>query len=81
MDHGSLSVPLPLVKDGDLMATVRHMIRARGPDTVMVTKVQGLAIWVGFGLWIGSVMLRLMLLLIWAGAISLSCLWMPGVYC
>ena len=32
---------MPLVKDGDLIAVVRHMIHARGPDTVRVTNVKG----------------------------------------
>ena len=40
LDHGSLSRPLPLVKDGDLIATVQHMIFAGEPDTVRVTKVK-----------------------------------------
>ena len=41
LDHGCLSKPLLLVKDGDLSAIVKHMILARGPDTVMVTEVKG----------------------------------------
>ena len=40
-DHGSLSKPLPLVKDRDLIAMFRHMIRFRGRETVQVTKVKG----------------------------------------
>ena len=32
---------LPLVKDGDLFAIVQHMIFARGPETVLITKVKG----------------------------------------
>ena len=28
-------------KDGDLISIIRHMILARGPDTVKVTKVKG----------------------------------------
>ena len=32
---------MPLVKDGDLVALVRYMIRTRGRDTVRVTKVKG----------------------------------------
>ena len=36
-DHGALSKPLPLVKDGDLIAIVRHMTRVWG----LVTKVEG----------------------------------------
>ena len=39
--NGSLSKPLPLDKDGDLVAVVRHMIHAWGPDTVRSTKVKG----------------------------------------
>ena len=31
--------PLPLVKDGDLIALAQYMIRTRGRDTVRVTKV------------------------------------------
>ena len=37
-DHGCLSKPSPLVKDGDLVSLVQHMIRVRGVDTVRVTK-------------------------------------------
>ena len=33
--------PLPLVKDGDLVARVQYMIRTRGRETVRVTKVEG----------------------------------------
>ena len=40
-DHGSLGKPLPLVKDGDLIALVQYMIRTRGRETVRVTKVMG----------------------------------------
>ena len=36
-----MAKPLALVKDGDLIALVQHMIRARGRDTVRVTKVKG----------------------------------------
>ena len=32
--------PLPLVKDGDLVALARYMIRTRGRETVRVTKVK-----------------------------------------
>ena len=39
LDHGRQSRPLPLVKDGDLIATVQHMILCRGPDTVRETEV------------------------------------------
>ena len=41
LDHGSLNKPLPLVKDGDLIALVQYMIRTRGRETVRVTKVKG----------------------------------------
>ena len=41
LDRGSLSEPLPLVKDGDFIAIVQHVIHARGSDTVKVTKVKG----------------------------------------
>ena len=41
LDHGSMNKPLPLVKDGDLIALVHHMIRTRGRETVRVTKVKG----------------------------------------
>ena len=33
--------PLPLVKDGDLVALAQYMIRTRGRETVRVTKVKG----------------------------------------
>ena len=35
--------PLPLVKDGDLLATIHSMLSLRGFDTVKVSKVKGLA--------------------------------------
>ena len=41
LDAGCLAKPLPLVKDGDLVALVQYMIRTRGRDTVRVTKVKG----------------------------------------
>ncbi len=41
LDAGCLAKPLALVKDGDLIALVQYMIRARGQDTVRVTKVKG----------------------------------------
>ena len=40
LDRDSLVRPLPLVKDGDLIALAQHMIRTRGRDTVRVTKVK-----------------------------------------
>ena len=39
LDLDCLTKPLPLVKDGDLIALARQMIRARGRETVRVTKV------------------------------------------
>ena len=33
LDHGCMAKPLPLVKDGDLVALVQHMIQVRGWDT------------------------------------------------
>ena len=41
LDADCLAKPLPLVKDGDLVALVQYMIRTRGRDTVRVTKVKG----------------------------------------
>ena len=41
LDHDSLVKPLPLVKDGDLIALARYMIRTRGRETVRVTEVKG----------------------------------------
>ena len=41
LDHDSLLKPLPLVKDGDLIALARYMTRTRGRETVRVTKVKG----------------------------------------
>ena len=41
LDHDRLIKPLPLVKDGDLIALARYMIRTRGRETVRVTKVKG----------------------------------------
>ena len=41
LDSDCLSKPLPLVKDGDLIALARYMIRTRGRETVRVTKVEG----------------------------------------
>ena len=41
LDRGSLATPLPWVPDGDLVAIVQHMLIARGPGTVRVTKVEG----------------------------------------
>ena len=41
LDADCLAKPLPLVKDGDLVALAQYMIRTRGRDTVRVTKVKG----------------------------------------
>ena len=41
LDHGGFSTRLPLVKDGDLIDILQHMIRARGANTVQVTEVKG----------------------------------------
>ena len=41
LDHDSLGKPLPLVKDGDLVALVQYMICTRGRETVRVTNVKG----------------------------------------
>ena len=38
LDSDCLSKPLPLVKDGDLIALAQYMIRARGRETVRVVK-------------------------------------------
>ena len=41
LDADCLAKPLPLVKDGDLVALVQYMIRTRGRERVRVTKVKG----------------------------------------
>ena len=41
LDHGCLTKPLPLVKDGDLVALPQYLIRTRGRETARVTKVKG----------------------------------------
>ena len=41
LDKDCLVKPLPLVKDGDLVALVQYMIRNGGRETVWVTKVKG----------------------------------------
>ena len=43
LDFDCLTKPLPLVKDGDLIALVQYMIRTTGRETVRVTKVKGYA--------------------------------------
>ena len=41
LDRDSLVKPLPLVKDGDVIALAQYMIRTGGRETVRVTKVKG----------------------------------------
>ena len=41
LDDGCSPKPLPLFKDGDLIAIAQYMIRARGRDTVRVFRVKG----------------------------------------
>ena len=41
LDFDCLTKPLPLVKDGDLIALVQYMIRTRSRETVLVKKVKG----------------------------------------
>ena len=41
LERDSMVKPLPLVKDGDLVALVHYMIRTWGRETVRVTKVKG----------------------------------------
>ena len=41
LDRDCLVKPLPLIKDGDLVALVHHMIRTQGRETVRVTEVNG----------------------------------------
>ena len=84
LDKGCLVKPLPLVKDGDLVAIVQQMIRTRGRETVRVTKVKGHAEdsdVVGFDWKINWRTLRLILLLTWVVVISLKCSLMLGVGC
>ena len=40
LDHDCLGKPLPLVKDGDLIALVQYMIGTWGRETLRVTKVK-----------------------------------------
>ena len=77
LDADCLAKPLPLVKDGDLVALVQYMIRTRGRDTVRVTKVKGHAkdddVQHGrVRLTDQQVMLRLILLLILVDVINLN---------
>ena len=41
LSHRVPRSPLPLVKDGDLLATIHSMLSLRGFDTVQVSKVRG----------------------------------------
>ena len=41
LSHGVSRSPLPLMKDGDLLATIHSMLSLRGFDTVKVSKVKG----------------------------------------
>ena len=40
LSQGVTGTPLPLVKDGDLLATIHSMLYLRGMDTVKVSKVK-----------------------------------------
>ena len=87
LDHDSLVEPLPLVKDGDLIALAWYMIRTPGlRDCSGSLRLKGMLKMlmfskVGLGCWINRGMLRLMLLLIWVVVISLRFLLMLGVGC
>ena len=85
LDFDCLSKPLPLIKDGDLIALARYMIRTRGRETVRVTKVKGHAedidVQQGRVRRIEQAMLRLILLLIWVVVISLRLSLMLDVSC
>ena len=75
LDRDFWAKPLPLVKDGDLVALAQYMIRTRGRETVRVTKVMPLMLMssrVVFGWCISLGMRRLILLQIWVGVINLS---------
>ena len=41
LSHRSPRSPLPLMKDGDLLATIHSMLCLRGSDTVKVSEVKG----------------------------------------
>ena len=86
LDHDCLVKRLPLIKDGDLIALARYMIRSRGRETVRVTNGKGHAEDVDVQQ--GRVrlvdqqgMLRLMRLLIWVVAINLRLSLMLDVGC
>ena len=44
LSHQVLQCPLPLKKDGDLLATIHSMLSLRGFDTIKVSSVKGHAI-------------------------------------
>ena len=48
LDHICFSKPTPLVKDGDLIAIVKHMIVARGPFLFETVRVEAVFIWSNF---------------------------------
>ena len=89
LDRDCLVWPLPLVKDGDLVALARYMIRTRGRETVRITEVKGHA--EDSDVQQGRVrledqkknwgMLRLMMPLSWVVVISLKFSVMLGVGC
>ena len=85
LDAGCLAKPLPLVKDGDLVALIQYMIRTRGRDTVRglrrsrVMLMMMMFSMVRFDYLINRVMLRLILLLILVVVIKLKFLLMLGV--
>ena len=70
LSHNVPRSPFPLVKDGDLLATIRSMLCLRGFDTSPRLRVMLLVSWltmVMFVLKIWLVAMVLMLLLIWGG--------------
>ena len=84
LDKDCLVNPLPLIKDGDLVALAQYMIRTRGRQTVRVTEVKGVVLMssrVVCGLWISWGTLRLMLPLTWVVVNSLKFSLMLGVGC
>ena len=44
IDHGITGAPLPLTKDGDLLAVIHSMLTLGGEGTVQVSKVKGHAV-------------------------------------
>ena len=69
LDHDCLDKPLPLVKDGDLIALARNMIRTQAERRFRSLRSKGMLKMsmfskVGFGWWINREMLRLILPLI-----------------